>query len=155
MPEFPRVAGRALIVHKGKLLLVNATRFNDDKWCTPGGGVDCGENLKAGLVREVLEETGLNVEVQNLTAVSEYFNNDDGFHQIEIFFVVKVINGDLSDNWKDEGGVVEKSGFFSLEEIKDMKILPAFLKDGFWVNDNKDDVIYKGHEEGEDLKWKM
>lgn len=154
--KHPRIAGRAVIVQDGKILLVNATRHKgDDKWCTPGGGVDLGENLKIGLSREVFEETGLDVVIHDLTAVSEYFNREDNFHQIDMFFKATIRNGELSDTWQDTCGVVQQRGFFSLDEVKNMKILPAFLQEGFWLHSNQNGPIYRGSEEGEDLKWKM
>ena len=53
------VAG-GLIVREGGLLLVRNRRRNGDyDWSPPGGVIDSGETLIAGLTREVEEETGL------------------------------------------------------------------------------------------------
>ena len=55
--------GGALIRREGGLVLV-ANRRRDDSvdWTPPGGVIDHGESLQAGLIREVREETGLVVD---------------------------------------------------------------------------------------------
>jgi 8-oxo-dGTP diphosphatase len=54
--------GGALIETEGSLLLVrNRRRGGRQDWTPPGGVIDPGEALVAGLTREVVEETGLEV----------------------------------------------------------------------------------------------
>lgn len=54
------LVGGALIRHGDGLILVgNRRRDNSLEWTPPGGVIDRGEGLLAGLTREVLEETGL------------------------------------------------------------------------------------------------
>ncbi len=65
MEEFPgetRVAAYAVIEQQGRLLL---SWFNGSEqlWTLPGGGVEWGETLHEGLIREVYEETGYRVEI--------------------------------------------------------------------------------------------
>ena len=58
----PRVATRALILHQGRLLLVNAyPGGRSDLWCAPGGGAEPGQSLPTNLMREVMEETGWHI----------------------------------------------------------------------------------------------
>jgi len=57
-----RQAARALVLDPAERLLL--VRFVDpgnseEWWATPGGGLDPGEDLEAGLRRELREETGL------------------------------------------------------------------------------------------------
>ena len=51
----------AFIVHDGKVLLVNHPRYG--KWLPPGGHVELDEDPVEALLREVAEETGLEVEL--------------------------------------------------------------------------------------------
>ncbi len=54
------LVGGALIRHSDGLVLVgNRRRDSSLEWTPPGGVIDQGETLLAGLAREVLEETGL------------------------------------------------------------------------------------------------
>ena len=57
----------ALVCHEGGVLLVE----QDGRWYLPGGVREPGESLAAGARREVREETGVDVEVRGLAAVSE------------------------------------------------------------------------------------
>lgn len=55
------VAGGLLVGPEGLLLVQNRRRNGSFDWTTPGGVIDPGETLLAGLSREVVEETGLTV----------------------------------------------------------------------------------------------
>lgn len=57
-------AQRLLMVRRGHEPLVG-------RWSLPGGGLEAGESLTDGVRREVLEETGLRVEVTGLAGVFE------------------------------------------------------------------------------------
>ncbi|WLQ13422.1 NUDIX hydrolase [Hahella aquimaris] len=60
----------AIIEYKAELLFVqrSARTTRAGQWCFPGGGVKHGETPEAACVREVQEETGLQVKVQRLVA---------------------------------------------------------------------------------------
>ncbi|CAB4696551.1 unannotated protein [freshwater metagenome] len=67
-PDLPvrrRLAAYALVVRGGDVLLTRlSARVTDDElWTLPGGGVEHGEDPRAAVVREVHEETGLEVSV--------------------------------------------------------------------------------------------
>ncbi|MBN1267418.1 MAG: NUDIX domain-containing protein [Anaerolineales bacterium] len=107
----------------GKQILLTK-RGDNGRWCLPGGQLDSGESIKETCAREVLEETGLIVDVGHLIAV--YTNPDmllsyDKEHQyqmVSFHFAVTVTGGEvgLSDETTDVG-------FFSLEEIKEMDLM--------------------------------
>lgn len=62
----------AVVVHARRLLMVR--RGHEPlvgRWSLPGGSLEAGESLRAGVRREVLEETGLTVEVAQLAGVFE------------------------------------------------------------------------------------
>ncbi|MFL5657399.1 MAG: NUDIX domain-containing protein [Ktedonobacteraceae bacterium] len=62
-----RIAVSALIFEEGRVLL--AYRRDIDWWNLPGGGMEVGETVDEALRREVSEETGLEVEVEQLVGV--------------------------------------------------------------------------------------
>ena len=102
-----RLATRALILDRDRLLLVNAWPGGvSDLWCAPGGGAEVGHSLPANLVREVHEETGLTVTVGAPALVNEYHDPATGFHQVEVFFRCTITGGTLSADWRDPEGVV-------------------------------------------------
>ena len=57
----------AFVQHDGRVLLVR----EDGRWFLPGGIREPGESLEAGAQREVREETGVDVAVTGLAAISE------------------------------------------------------------------------------------
>src|SRR5208282_5693315 len=59
-PEAPLVGVGAVVVDQGRVLLVRrGTEPLRGEWSLPGGLLEVGESLNAGVVREVREETGL------------------------------------------------------------------------------------------------
>ncbi len=59
-PETPLVGVGAVIVDHGRVLLIQrGSEPMLGKWTLPGGMLEVGESLTAGVVREVREETGL------------------------------------------------------------------------------------------------
>jgi hypothetical protein len=65
---------------QGAILLVHKT--DNDLWALPGGGMDVGESMADAVVREVKEETGIDVEVTGLVGIYSNPNHvmayDDG-----------------------------------------------------------------------------
>ncbi len=60
------VAG-AVIREDGRMLVIK--RRDNDNWEPPGGVLELHETPQEGVVREVLEETGVHVEVEQLTGI--------------------------------------------------------------------------------------
>jgi ADP-ribose pyrophosphatase YjhB (NUDIX family) len=64
-----RTAG--LLVHDGKILLVEHRKGEKSYWLLPGGGVQLGERLQDSLKREFLEELNMQVVPGELVFVVE------------------------------------------------------------------------------------
>ena len=65
----PKVDLRACVIRDGRVLLVRER--TDGKWTLPGGWADQNESPAEGIVREVREESGYDVEVDALYAVRD------------------------------------------------------------------------------------
>ncbi|MET0389420.1 MAG: NUDIX domain-containing protein [Polyangiales bacterium] len=70
-PAATRIGAHGLCVVEGKLLLVRLapSQIEAGMWTLPGGGLDWGESPERGVVRELREETGLDVEVDHIAGV--------------------------------------------------------------------------------------
>jgi 8-oxo-dGTP diphosphatase len=87
-PDRPIVAVGAVIFDGRRVLLVQRGQEPlRGAWSLPGGAVEIGETLDAALAREVLEETGLSVEVGPVVDVLDRVQFDaDG--RVEYHYVI-------------------------------------------------------------------
>jgi len=99
-PKQPLVGIGAVIVCESKILLEK--RKNEPgrgKWSIPGGLVDLGEHLEQSVIREVKEETQLNVyDPELIDAVDNVTVDDDGkvrYHFVIIDYFVKLKGGTI------------------------------------------------------------
>jgi 8-oxo-dGTP diphosphatase len=126
----PRIAARAIILRDNALLMVNAfAGTKSDLWCAPGGGVEPHSSLPDNLIREIHEETGLTISVQDPCLVNEFHDPDSTFHQIDIYFRCTIVAGDIDPTWRDPENIVTKRRFFSREELKTIRYKPDSLPD--------------------------
>lgn len=131
--RLPRLAVRALILDGDRLLLVNAyPGGRSDLWCAPGGGVEAGASLPENLAREVMEETGLTIEVGAPALVNEFHDPKTGFHQVDLFFRCKVTAGRIDPAWVDPEAVVTERRFFSRAEMAGIRFKPDSLAEAAW-----------------------
>ncbi len=123
-----RLAVRAVIVERGRLLLVNAyPGAESDLWCAPGGGVEPHVSLPGNLAREVFEETGLAVDVGAPCLVNEFHDPGGSYHQVDLFFRCRIAAGTLDDGWRDPEGVVHRRRFFTPAELAGIRFKPGRL----------------------------
>ena len=87
-PERPFLAVSAAIVRDGKVLVVRRARLPaSGVFSLPGGVVEVGETLTEAVVREVREETGLEIEPVALAGYREAITRDAG-GRVERHFVI-------------------------------------------------------------------
>lgn len=70
-----KIAVSAFIVNQDKILLLKRSddeSFLPGKWEVPGGGIDVGESIEQGVMREVKEEAGIDVTVKDLFGYFEF-----------------------------------------------------------------------------------
>ena len=104
----------------------------------PGGGLEEGETLEDGVIREIKEEFGINVEVIKKL----YEMESEKFNQKEYFFLCKYIDGkfgtgegpEFSNDPKyiDSGKYLPE--IIKKEDVKNIPLLPPEIKEKF-VND--------------------
>ncbi len=66
------IAARAIIIEGNKILVMKRVKYGSEYFTLVGGRLNEGENLEQALVREVMEETGLQVTAAQLVYVEEH-----------------------------------------------------------------------------------
>ena len=99
-PDRPYVGVGAVIVQGGQVLIVK--RKYDPlagQWSLPGGGVELGETLEDSVVREMREETGLDIEVGPVIEVFDRItrdsNGDVRYHFVLVDYLCWPVGGEL------------------------------------------------------------
>ncbi len=102
-PSSPILAVGAVVVDAGRVLLVRRGREPlKGQWSLPGGAIELGESLAQGVVREVREETGLDVEPVELIELLDRIHRESGrensrirFHYVIADYLCRVTGGTL------------------------------------------------------------
>jgi mutator protein MutT len=102
----------------------------------PGGHVEIGETSERAIIREVKEETGINVKIKKLVCVNEYFYEKTGIKHNEVVFYFVVTPTEKietkneirieSDHNKIKNNELR---WATLNEIKSLEIKPQMIKD--------------------------
>lgn len=85
-----RVTG--VVIEDDRILLLDQDTDTGRNWSLPGGKVEEGEPLAAALVREMREETGLDVEPGRLLYVCDHLPGD-GTHVVHLTFEARIAGG--------------------------------------------------------------
>ena len=122
----------AIIMQNGKVLMVSNKR--SDYFYSVGGRIQFGETAEQAIVREVMEETGVKMDIDRLGFIHEnYFYGDAPtnfgklIYEISFFFYMKVPKDfTLTCNSFTEDGSEEHLAWVSLDDER--KMFPTFFK---------------------------
>ena len=117
-----RVRVGVIVVHDRKVLLARQhVAQGQDFWIVPGGGLKKGEGLLDCARREMVEETGLEIEPMQLLYVGDFFKGDR--HVVDTFWLGKIIGGELRRR-EDE---IDNLQFFEISRLNEIEIRPSPL----------------------------
>jgi 8-oxo-dGTP diphosphatase len=91
----------ALVVLDGRVVLVRHRHGARTYHLLPGGGVEVGESLGDALIREVLEETGLEIRIIRPLFVNDSIDPGGSRHMVNITFLTQVIGGAVTERPMD------------------------------------------------------
>lgn len=131
------VGGVRVIVFKDdKILMVRQHHEGRDIWMLPGGNIEENENSAQAAVREVKEETGLDIEILDTAWHVEEVSPERGQRFVN-YMVGRITGGELKlgrdPEFADDNQVLRETRFLSKEEIGRVKYLyPDFLNEEIW-----------------------
>ena len=113
---FLNVAGIVVFDEQGRVLLQKRSRTSE-LWGFPGGIMELGESAEEAAIREVREETGLEVKIDAMLGVyTKYYHvypNGDQAQAIMIIFKGSVVAGELVVDGKETFDLA----FFELDNV--------------------------------------
>ena len=110
--QTPKIDTRAAVFKDEKILL---THENNGTWSLPGGWCDVLESVASNTIKEVKEETGLDVETIKIIAVQDRNKHNKPIYAYgvcKIFVLCNVIGGEFIENIE-----TTEIKYFSLDEI--------------------------------------
>ena len=121
-PRMPRIRVAAIVIRDERMLFVRHRKGNRAYWMLPGGGLEFGETFARAAAREVLEETGLRVEVGPMLFISEAIEPRGHRHMVNIYMLAHDRGGDLVT---PVGDIIDQVAFIPISEIPQITLFPA------------------------------
>lgn len=116
----------AIIFDTSREKVLLTRRSDNGKWCLPGGHMEAGESPIEACAREVLEETGLMVNVGRLIGVyasphriTEYADGNK-FQSVVMCFEAEAVQGELTTS--DE---TTEFGYYNVTEMQELDLLDS------------------------------
>jgi ADP-ribose pyrophosphatase YjhB (NUDIX family) len=127
-----RVVGIA--IHRDHVLLLRVEPY--DFWFLPGGHVEIGEPADTAIIREMREETSLNVKIDRLVWVVEHFLTLENRHHHELgfYYLVTPPAGAPQLDLNKEFYGIEENGtqlifrWHRLDTLATLNLEPSFLR---------------------------
>lgn len=139
----PRIRVAVVVVRGDRLLLVRQRKGENTYWLLPGGGLDYGETIEECARREVLEETGLEIEVKKFLYLSEAIAPDKSRHIVNIYVLGTALGGTLTAPGEAN---IEEVAYVPFADVKGLVMFPAIAESlvASYENGFEDDMRYLG-----------
>ena len=120
--DAPQLAVGAVVVHDGALLMVRRDQEPaKGLWSVPGGRLEKGEYLSAGVAREVKEETGVEISVGSLLGILEVVGDP---HYVILDYIATV-----AERTEPVAGTdVSEARWIPLDEVDALECTPRFVE---------------------------
>lgn len=110
--QTPKIDTRAVIFKDNKILLVHE---KNGTWSLPGGWCDVLESIKSNTIKEVKEETGLNVKAIKIISVQDRNKHNTPMYAYgvcKVFVLCEIIDGEFKENIE-----TTEIDYFALEDL--------------------------------------
>ena len=117
-----------MIYNENKVVVIDRKKKDWPGITFPGGKVEKGESFTDSVIREVKEETGLDIYSPQICGIKDWFDNDCRY--IVFFYKTNKFEGELKTSKEGEVWWEDLDNFLKLDLSKDMEpMLKVFLDD--------------------------
>lgn len=120
----PRLRVGVVLIKGNEILLAYHSYKNESYWVLPGGALEKNETLTECAIREVREETNLEIKVRDLLFVDEAVSKDQSLHWIQIVFWGEITGGELNSKPK---GLFQGAKFIDIDELVRINFYPKII----------------------------
>ena len=126
-----RVSAGAIAFHEDRVLLVSYDDSPDGRYFVgPGGGVLDGERIDQAVVREVREETALEVDPARILIVEDLLTSQQ--RTIKVWFLCHLTGGELRDTREAREEGITGVGWYSRDDLRDRTVYPSPILGHNW-----------------------
>ncbi len=145
MAEKIGIRTATVTIRDGKVLLVRSKYDDGEFYLFPGGGVEFGETVEEGAIRETLEETGIKVKINKLLHINEFiYRNDWNKRSITVLFLATPI-GEFPESISDDGGKIKQIEWIEITKLDKLDVRPKIIADILIKSENNFESISLGH----------
>ena len=136
-----RISAAGIIIHEHKILLVRyPDKAGKGYLVGPGGGVEIEEPMPDAIVREVHEETGLEVQPGKLLAIEDLLSKQHRL--IKIWFVCTLVGGQLTVNTQEAlAESIIDVAWYTKEQLTHEVVYPSIITECAWEQFFKADWV--------------
>jgi 8-oxo-dGTP diphosphatase len=121
-----KIAQKAIIEHKGEVLILRDPREADEIWEIPGGRLNEGEDPRLGLQREVFEELGVECEVHEVIHLEQFFQRSEGKNALVI--VYRATLKEPMPHFTLENKEVAEIRWIAKDELNTVQLFPEYKR---------------------------
>ncbi|MFK4185133.1 NUDIX hydrolase [Streptomyces sparsogenes] len=123
-----RVAAYAVCIQNDNILLARWVGPDGKQWTMPGGGIRHGEDPYDAAIREVEEETGYTVEIDQLLGIDSVHHRyarrrgrDTDFHGLRVIYTAHITGGQLRH---ETNGSTDQAAWIPLDRVAELPRVP-------------------------------
>lgn len=146
-----RNSAKALIIQDGCILAILKTDPLGDYYILPGGGQQYGEKLSETVIREVMEETALEITVGQLRYIRDYISRNHEFaetekdcHQVEFMFACHIAGSGKAHLGASPDDNQIDVHWLPLDRLMEFRLYPLDLRPRLMASAESNLPIYLG-----------
>ncbi|PDY91410.1 DNA mismatch repair protein MutT [Bacillus anthracis] len=139
--KMPKLRAEAMIVNKDHSKVLVQCDLSETFYRFPGGSIEFGEPAKEAIIRELMEEYDLKIDVQELAVVNEHifeWNNEKGHHCPLIHWgtVQEMVTNEIRHKEHENIILIWKS----IEELKEKPTYPEGIVS--YLEENNHNIVH-------------